>query len=192
MSPAASEIQHAALWLIGPDMPGLLNHGARFVADHGGSIDKDIADKFGEKAVVFMSLTASPKDIREMERDKEALREATRCAVVFQPMSQPPIPPGFREELHGFDVITDDAVGVVAALTKLVADFGMMVVGHTGERRVIPGPRREVKGGQKFVVLLPHEFDLGAFSYRLGQLVKEYNGHIQTPLRPVPGLLWWW
>jgi hypothetical protein len=107
-------------------------------------------------------------------------------------MSQPTIPAEYRDELHGFDVITDDAVGVVAELTKLVADFGMMVVGHTGERRVMPGPRREIKGGQKFVVLLPQEFDLAGFSYQLGLLVKKYKGQIQSPLRPVPGLLWWW
>ena len=58
VSPDTSEIRHAALWLVGPDMLGLLNLGAKVVSDHGGNIAKDIADKFGEKAVVFMSITA--------------------------------------------------------------------------------------------------------------------------------------
>ena len=47
MLPYSSVIKHAALWLVGPDMPGLLNLGARFVANQGGNIDKNIADKFG-------------------------------------------------------------------------------------------------------------------------------------------------
>ena len=40
MTSTQSNIQHAALWLIGPDMPGLLRLGAKFVADRGGNIDK--------------------------------------------------------------------------------------------------------------------------------------------------------
>ena len=192
MPSETSEMRHAALWLVGPDMPGLLNIGATFVADHGGNIDKDIADKFGEKAVVFMSVTAQPDDIARMEHDKEALKQATNCAVVFQPMSQPTVPAGYRDELHGFDIVTDDAPGMIAELTQLVADFGMMLLGHTGERRVVPGPRRRIQAGQKFVVMLPHEFDLKGFSYNLSRLVKKYNGHIKAPLLPVPGLLWWW
>ncbi len=61
MASDTTELQHAALWLIGPDMPGLLKLGARFVADRGGNINKDIADKFGEKAVVFMLSSVSEK-----------------------------------------------------------------------------------------------------------------------------------
>ena len=99
MSPDTSEIRHAALWLVGPDMLGLLNLGAKFVSDHGGNIDKDIADKFGEKAVVFMSITASPADITRMDRDKDQLKKTSGCGVVFQPMSQPTVPYGFQEDL---------------------------------------------------------------------------------------------
>jgi len=192
VSPDTPEMQHAALWLVGPDMPGLLNLGAKFVADRGGNIDKDIADKFGEKAVVFMSVTAKPVDIMRMDRDKEHLKKESRCGVVFQPMSQPTIPDGFQEDLYGFDIVTDDAVGLIAELTSLVTGFGMIVVGHTGERRVVPGPRRHVQAGQKFVVILPHEFDHAAFNHELTQVVKRYNGTMVTPLRIVPGLLWWW
>ena len=82
MSTNASDCQHAALWLIGPDMPGLLRLGAKFVADRGGNIDKDIADKFGEKAVVFMSITAKPADILRMKQDKDLLKQASGCGVV--------------------------------------------------------------------------------------------------------------
>ena len=192
MVPGTSEPQHAALWLIGPDMPGLLNMGARFVAEHGGNIDKDIADKFGEKAVVFMSITAKPADIARMADDTSELKKISGCAVVFQPMKEPTAPKGFREDLHGFDIVTDDAVGVIAEVTKLVADYGMMIVGHTGERRVEPGPRRRVQAGQKFILLLPHEFDLNEFSFYLTKVATKYNGLVKSPLRPVPGLLWWW
>ena len=187
-----SEVQHAALWLVGPDMPGLLNLGAQFVSDRGGNIDKDIADKFGEKAVVFMSVTADPADIKRMDRDKEQLKKESGCGVVFQPMMQPIVPHGFRGDLYGFDIVTDDATGLIAELTNLVARFGMMIVGHTGERRVIPGPRRQVQAGQKFVVMLPHEFDHAAFNNELTLVVRKFNGTMVTPLRTVPGLLWWW
>jgi glycine cleavage system regulatory protein len=173
-------------------MPGLLNLSASFVARHGGNIDKDIADKFGEKAVVFVSLTAKPAEISAMADDIPRLKEASGCGVVFQPMREPTVPAGYRADLHGFDIITDDASGLVAELTSLVAEFGMMLVGHTGEQRVIPGPRRETKAGQKFVVLLPYDFDHGAFNHRLSLVVKRYNGSIVTSLRTVPGLLWWW
>ena len=192
MEPAASDIQHAALWLIGPDIPGLLNLASRFVADRGGNIDKDIADKFGEKAVVFMSITATPSNITRMDRDKEDLRKASNCGVVFQPVKQPTVPDGFQEDLYGFDIMTDDAPGLVAELTSLVGTYGMMIVGHTGERRVVPGPKPLVQAGQKFVVLLPHEFDATGFRDMLNKLVSKYNGIIVSPLRPVPGLLWWW
>jgi len=186
------EVQHAALWLIGPDMPGLLRVGAKYVADRGGNIDKDIADKFGEKAVVFMSVTAKPADIRRMDQDKDALKRASGCGVVFQPMNQPTVPEGYREELHGFDVLTDDAPGLIAELTGLVAKYGMLIVGHTGERRAVPGPRTHVQAGQKFVVMLPLEFDHFSFIRSLDELVKKHNGVMKTPLRTVPGLLWWW
>ncbi|UCC32458.1 MAG: hypothetical protein JSU86_09285 [Phycisphaerales bacterium] len=192
MPPDTSSVQHAALWLVGPDMPGLLNLGAAFVTDHGGNIDKDIADKFGENAVVFMSITANPSDITRMEQDKDNLKKTTGCAVVFQPMKEPTVPPGFREELHGFDIVTDDAVGLIAEITNLVATFGMMIVGHTGERRVLPGPEQKVKSGQKYVVMLPHQFDHATFNHKFTQIVKKYNGVMVTPLRAVPGLLWWW
>ena len=43
---------------------------ARIRYDRGGNIDKDIADKFGEKAVVFLSITAQPDDIKRMERER--------------------------------------------------------------------------------------------------------------------------
>jgi len=187
-----SEIQHAALWLIGPDMPGLLRMGAKYVAERGGNIDKDIADKFGEKAVVFMSITAKPADIVRMDQDKEVLKKASGCGVVFQPMKAPTVPPGYRADLHGFDIVTDDAAGLVAAVTSLVAEYGMLLVGHTGERRVIPGPRQVAQAGQKFIVMLPQEFNHLEFSRALDALVKQYNGMMKTPLRIVPGLLWWW
>ncbi|MCH9001336.1 MAG: hypothetical protein IIC02_02075 [Planctomycetes bacterium] len=191
-STETDEIQHAAMWLIGADMPGLLRLGARFVADHKGNIDKDIADKFGEKAVVFMSVTAEPPDITQMSKDVDQLKKASGCGVVFQPMKEPTVPVGYQADLYGFDIVTDDAVGIIAELTGLVADFGMMIVGHTGERRVIPGPVPKVQGGQKFVVMLPFEFDHIAFTNALTELVKKYNGIMKTPLRTVPGLLWWW
>ena len=191
-STKSDKMQHAAMWLIGADMPGLLRLGARFVADHKGNIDKDIADKFGEKAVVFMSVTAEPPDISQMARDIDELKKASGCGVVFQPMREPTVPEGFQADLYGFDIVTDDAVGIIAELTGLVAEFGMMIVGHTGERRVIPGPVTKVQGGQKFVVMLPHEFDHIGFTNSLTALVKKHNGIMKTPLRTVPGLLWWW
>lgn len=192
MPSETSKPQHAALWLIGPDMPGLLNLGARFVAQRGGNIDKDIADKFGEKAVVFMSITAAPSDIQRMDRDKDQLKKASGCGVVFQPMNEPTIPDGFQDDLYGFDIVTDDAIGVIAEVTSLLDQFGMTIIGHTGERRVMPGPRRKTKAGQKFVVLLPLEFDDAEFNFRLSELTTKFNGKMQSPLKPVPGLLWWW
>ena len=190
--PESSSLKHAALWLVGPDMPGLLNLGAAFVAEHGGNIDRNIADKFGEHAVVFMSVTADPADIKRMEQDREVLKKKSGCAVVFQPMQQPTIPDGFQDELYGFDIVTDDAVGLIAELTRLVNSFRMMIVGHSGERRMLPGPRRQVQAGQKYVVVLPREFDHAAFNHEMTVLVKKYNGRMASPLRPVPGLLWWW
>lgn len=186
------DVQHAAMWFIGPDMPGILNFGAKFVADHGGNIDKDIADKFGEKAVVFLSITAEPADIKRMEADKDELKQLSGCGVVFQPMRQPTVPEGYREELHGFDILTDDAVGLIAEITGLISEFGMLIVGHTGERRANLGPSRTARAGQKFVVMLPQEFDRSTFGYKLHGVVNKYNGVIVTSLRTVPGLLWWW
>ena len=191
MESETTELQHAALWLIGPDMPGLLKLGARFVADRGGNINKDIADKFGEKAVVFMSISAAPDDIARMEREKEQLEFASGVGVVFQPMNEPTVPEGFQDGLYGFDVITDDAPGLVAKLTHLAEEFGLLLVGHTGELRVVPGLTPLVQAGQKFVVMLPEEFDQQGFSEKLNSLVEEHNGVVQTALRPVLGLLWW-
>jgi len=192
MSAVKPECQHAALWLIGPDMPGLLRLGAKYVADRGGNIDKDIADKFGEKAVVFMSVTAKPEDISRMERDKDELKTASGCGVVFQPMQDPTVPPGFNADLYGFDIVTDDAPGIVAEVTGLLQQYGVLVVGHTGERRANPGPRQRPQGGQKYVVMLPFNFDHLGFTRELDALVKRHNGTMKTPLRTVPGLLWWW
>lgn len=192
MSPASQKIQHAALWLIGPDVPGLLRLGAQYVADRGGNIDKDIADKFGEKAVIFMSITAAPPDIVRMDQDKEHLKKASGCGVVFQPMKEPTVPPGFRAELYGFDVVSGDAPGLIAELTALIEQFGMLLVGHTGERRAIPGPRNVYEAGQKFIVMLPQQFDHLAFARALDECLKRFDGLIKTPLRTVPGLLWWW
>ena len=192
MPAGTSEVQHAALWFIGPDMPGLLRLGAKYVAERNGNIDKDIADKFGEKAVVFMSITAKPQDIRRMEQDVAVLKQVSGCGVVFQPMKEPTVPEGFQQDLYGFDIVTDDAPGLVAEITGLVADFGMLIVGHTGERRVIPGPRPQVRAGQKYVVMLPLAFDHIAFGRAIDTLVKRFNGVMKTPLRTVPGLLWWW
>ncbi len=192
MTGETSDIQHAALWLIGPDMPGLLRLGAEYVAARDGNIDKDIADRFGEKAVVFMSITATPDGISQMERDIERLKAESRCGVVFQPMKEPTVPEGFQEELHGFDIVTDDNRGLVAELAQLLDSFGMLLVGHTGERRVVPGLTPLVQAGQKCVVTLPCEFDHAAFTKSLEELVKRNNGIVQLPLRPVPGLLWWW
>lgn len=192
MNTGTPEIQHAALWLIGPDMPGLLCMGAKFVAERGGNIDKDIADKFGEKAVVFMSITAKPADIKRMEQDKDALKTASGCGVVFQPMKQPTVPEGYQGTLHGFDIVSDDSPGLVAEITSLLAGFGILIVGHTGERRIVPGPRTRYQAGQKYVVMLPHDFDHLGFTLALDALAKRYNGTLKSPLRAVPGLLWWW
>jgi glycine cleavage system regulatory protein len=185
-------VQHAAMWLLGPDMPGLLNLGSRWVAERGGNIEKNIADKFGEKCVVFMSISANPEAIRRMDAEKENLKKASGCGVVFQPMKDPTVPEGFQEELHGFDILTDDAIGLIAEITELLAESGLLVVGHTGERRVVPGPNPLVQSGQKFVVMLPHDFDHPGFTRALSGVVRKYNGTIKTPLRAVPGLLWWW
>lgn len=185
-------MNHAALWLIGPDMPGLLNIGSKFVTERGGNIDKDIADRFGEKAVVFMSITAAPEDIERMNKDTAELKKATNCGVVFQPMHNPTVPDDYHADLYGFDLITDDAVGLIVEATELVATFGILVVGHTGERRILPGPRRQIQSGQKFVVMLPKKFDHVEFTRQMGVLAKKYNGSMVTPLRTVPGLLWWW
>ncbi len=184
--------QHAALWLIGADMPGLLRLGAEFVRKHEGNIDKDIADKFGESAVVFMSITADPKNIACMDKDKGSLKDASGCGVVFQPMQEPTVPDGYQPDLYGFDIVTDDKAGLIAEISEIVDKFGMLIVGHTGERRVVPGPRPLVQGGQKFIVMLPRDFDHGGFKRKLGDIVKKYNGQMVTPLRVVPGLLWWW
>ncbi len=192
MSEKTSDIQHAALWLIGPDVPGLLNLGSKFVAEHGGNIDKDIADKFGEKCVVFMSITADPADIRKMDADTASLKAESRCGVVFQPMRNPTVPAGYEPELYGFDVVLEDAPGLIAEMTDLLATFGMLIVGHTGERRRIPGPVPKYEGGQKYIVMLPHDFDHVGFTRALTDLVKKRKGTLKTPLRTVPGLLWWW
>lgn len=192
MTLSGTDLQHAALWLIGPDVPGLLRMGAKFVADRGGNIDKDIADKFGEKAVVFMSITAKPADIKRMEAEKDQLKLQPGSGVVFQPMKEATVPPGYQEDLYGFDIVTDDAPGIVAELTGLTAEFGMLIVGHTGERRAKPGPGGKFQGGQKFIVMLPGEFDHLAFTRSLDAIVKKHNGQMKTPLRTVPGLLWWW
>ncbi len=184
--------QHAALWLIGADMPGLLRLGAEFVRNYGGNIDKDIADKFGESAVVFMSVTADPKDIERMDKNKGELKDASGCGVVFQPMQEPTVPEGYQADLYGFDIVTDDRAGLIAEISEVVDTYEMLIVGHTGERRVVPGPRPLVQGGQKFIVMLPSEFDHGSFNRQLGDIVKKYNGQVVTPLRVVPGLLWWW
>ena len=186
------EMQHAALWLIGPDVPGLLKLGSQFVADRRGNIDKNIADKFGEKCVVFMSISAKPPDIAQMDKDKDMLKVATGSGVVFQPMSEPTVPAGFQDDLHGFDIITDDTRGLLAEVTKLLGSYKMLIVGHIGERRTTPGPRGEVQFGQKFVVMLPTEFDRLEFAGQLTTLVKKYNGTVKSPLQAVPGLLWWW
>ena len=190
--PETAGNQHAALWLIGPDMPGLLKLGAEYVSTRGGNIDKDIADKFGEKAVVFMSITAKPDQIKRMEQDTEMLKNASGCGVVFQAMNQPTVPPGFQSDLHGFDIMMDDAPGLIAELTKLMETFGMLIVGHTGERRVIPGLKPLVQAGQKFVIMLPMEFDQPDFDNNLRALVERHHGVVVSPLRTVPGLLWWW
>ncbi len=192
MTTGTTEVQHAALWLIGPDMPGLLRLGAKFVAERGGNIDKDIADKFGEKAVVFMSITAKPVDIKRMDQDKEALKTASGCGVVFQAMKQPTIPEEFQGSLHGFDIVTDDSPGLVAEITTLLSEFGVLIVGHTGERRIIPGPRTKYQAGQKYVVMLPHDFDHVGFTRAIDALARRHNGTMKSPLRAVPGLLWWW
>lgn len=185
-------LQNAALWLIGPDMPGLLNIGSKYVAERGGNIDKDIADKFGEKAVVFMSVTAAPADIQRMDQDKEALKQATGCGVVFQPMQEPTVPAGFQADLYGFDIVTDDAPGLVAEISGLMVQYGILIVGHIGERMRVPGPQPKMHGGQKFVVMIPEEFDHIGFSRALDKVLKQYNGTMKSPLRAVPGLLWWW
>jgi len=192
MTMSNAEVQHAAMWLIGPDMPGLLRLGAKYVADRGGNIDKDIADKFGEKAVVFMSITAKPADIKRMDQDKEQLKTASGCGVVFQPMRQPTVPEGFQDDLHGFDILSDDAPGMIAEITGLLAEYRVLIVAHTGERRATPGPRGQVQAGQKYIVMLPRDFDHYAFVRDLDALAKRYNGSLKTPLRAVPGLLWWW
>ncbi len=192
MASETLDMQHAALWLIGPDMLGLLSIGSQYVAQRGGNIDKDIADKFGEKAVVFMSITAKPSDIKRMDDDKEALKKATGCGVVFQPMKESTVPSGFKPDLHGFDLVTEDSPGIIADITGLVAEYGVLIVGHTGERRRVPGPMPKYEGGQKFVVMLPDEFDHIGFTRALEVLVHKYKGTLKTPLRTVPGLLWWW
>ena len=102
------------------------------------------------------------------------------------------VPGGFQDELHGFDILTDDAPGLIAELTTLMAKFGILIIGHTGERLVLPGPRVQIKAGQKFVVMLPHRFDSVAFNRALSELVRKHNGTMKTPLRMVPGLLWSW
>ena len=191
-SEVADDMHHAAMWLIGPDMPGILERGSEFVARHRGNIEKNIADTFGEKAVVFMSITAPPEAIAEMQRDTPDLKRASGCNVIFEQMKRPTAPEGYQEALYGFDIVTDDASGLLAEIANLIAVCGMAIVGHTGERRVVPGPRPLIQSGQKFIVLLPHKFNQAGFRDKLTELVTKYHGVIISPLRPVPGLLWWW
>jgi hypothetical protein len=40
--------------------------------------------------------------------------------------------------------------------------------------------------------MLPIDFDAMEFTRGLSELVKKYHGILKAPLRPVPGLLWWW
>ena len=191
-SPSSDDMQHAALWLVGRGMPNLLRVGAQWVADHGGNIDKDVAVKSGEMGVVFMSITASREQIEQMLKYKAGLKEATGCSVVLQPMRQPTIPDDFEQVLYGLDIATDDNSGLLAELTELLEAHGILIVGHTGEQRVIPGPKPLVQSGQKLVVLLPHEFDAAGFRDKLADFVKRFRGDVISPLRPVSGLLWWW
>lgn len=191
-SDAPDETRYAAMWLIGPDMPGILKLGSEFVARHRGNIEKNVADTFGEKAVVFMSITAKSDAVNQMQNDTAELKRASGCNVIFEQMRRPTAPEGYREALYGFDIVTDDASGLLAEIASLVNSCGMSIVGHTGERRVVPGPRPLTQSGQKFIVQLPHEFDQADFRNKLTGLVTKHHGVIISPLRPVPGLLWWW
>ncbi len=182
-------MQHAALWLLGPGVKGLLNHGAAFVAQRGGNIVKDIADRFGDRVVVFMSIMAEPENIARMDADKGILRRETACDVVFQPLREPTVPEGFQKALHGFNIVTEDAPGLIAELTLMIERFGMLIVGHTGERRVVSEPIRIIEAGQNFVIMLPVHFDPLKFTTALTDLVQKYHGTIVTPLGKVPGLL---
>ncbi|MHC5112741.1 MAG: ACT domain-containing protein [Planctomycetota bacterium] len=191
MTDSSQELQHAALWLIGPDVPGLLNIGSKFVADRNGNIDKNIADKFGEKCVVFMSISGQPPDIAQMDADREKLKKASGCGVVFQPMRHAVAPEHYNDELYGFDIITNDKRGLLAEMTNLIKDHDMVITGHIGERRPAPGPRGEIQVGQRFLVLLPPDMNEMEFAGDLNALVRRYDGKVKTPLQAVPGLLWW-
>jgi len=182
-------MQHAALWLLGPDVKGLLNRGADFVAKRGGNIVKDIADRFGNRVVVFMSIIAEPKNIARMDAEKHVLRHETGCDVVFQPLKEPTVPAGFQMVLHGFNVVTEDAPGLVVELTMLIERFGLLIVGHSGERRNVSGPVIKIEAGQKFVVMLPIKFSRDNFVRALSDLVQRYHGKVVSPLGKVPGLL---
>jgi glycine cleavage system regulatory protein len=192
MTDKQGDLQHAALWLLGRDMPGILKLSAEYIALRGGSIEKDIADRFGEQAMVFLSVSAKPIDIARMDLDKKCLEQATGCGVVFQPTTLPTVPEGFQEDLFGFDILTDDTPGLIAELTGLIGNFGILIVGHTGERSATPGPTPLFQARQKFVLMLPHEFDRDEFSRVLDEFVKKHNGVLTTPLRPVLGLFWSW
>ena len=90
-----------------------------------------------------------------MDQDKASLEEASGCGIVFQPMAEPTVPDGFRDDLYGFEFQTDDAPGLVAEFTSLLGNFGILTLGHTGERRVVPGLTPLVQAVQRFVVMLP-------------------------------------
>ncbi len=40
--------------------------------------------------------------------------------------------------------------------------------------------------------MLPNEFDHVGFARALDDIVHKHHGTMKTPLRIVPGLLWWW
>ncbi len=87
-------------------------------------------------------------------------------------MSQPIVPESFQEELHGFDVLTEESKGWLAEFTRRRSDDGLPFAGHTGKRAAKSGPLGEIQVGQKVVVVLAHAFDRMAFAGALTMLAR--------------------
>jgi len=129
MNPAS----YAILRAHGPDRPGQLLALARFIAEHGGNIIRDVEEAFGPEAELLLHMEVTDVDRLKMEAGLPALLEATGLSATLVPAGGP--------ALRGFQVgsllaIADDFPGLLARIAAFLSSHGIEVISHQGTRLV--------------------------------------------------------
>jgi glycine cleavage system transcriptional repressor len=176
-----------ALSAIGRDRPGIVADLAELIYECDCNLEDSSMTILGTEFAVLLLLTGEGDAIeRKLSAACKRLEWEKRLTVFFRPLDSAPIPFGAAHHARALELqaVGVDKAGIVARLTRCLANFNVNVTQMATQSRPEPGSGTPIYHMQ-IRMDVPQAVDEGALRHELERVAASLN--VDITLLPAPG-----